>query len=360
MRHRNVRSLIVAVAFICLGSGPAFALDWDSITLNGYTGFEFETQLTDEGNGDPNHSFDADLFDLVLNFQISDRVRASTDLTWEHGAASEDARGNVAMEYGFMEYTVTDLLRVQVGKLFVPFGVFNEIHTAKPAFLTVKEAASTNKSSRIVDNALRFYPRWAAGINLRGDAPVGDSSFDYDLMISNGEQEATNPFEADNNASKAITGRLRFYLGEVLHMGLSFNYDKPEFDGIERQVAVGFEVAVQIKDVELMLEAVYGEFRLTQATSDDPDKQRQLGAFVQGAYRLPWGTTPYLRLETVDPEIDASDDEGFLFLWGINQRIDDLILKIEHNYVFGREESTLAEFSERRFHEIKAAVVLGF
>src|SRR5436190_14010768 len=104
----------------------------DRIVINGYTNFEFSKQLSKDGKGDKNGSFDADQFDLVFNITVSERVRAALDLSWEHGTATEDGRGNQAMEYGFVEYTLSDKLKLRFGKMFTPFGVFNEIHTAKP------------------------------------------------------------------------------------------------------------------------------------------------------------------------------------------------------------------------------------
>jgi hypothetical protein len=91
-------------------SGTASAIDSDNLTVNGYSSFEIERAMTDEGEGDPYNSFDADLLDLVFNLQVSNKVRVAADVTWEHGAASEDGRGNVAVEYGFSEYTVSDVI----------------------------------------------------------------------------------------------------------------------------------------------------------------------------------------------------------------------------------------------------------
>ena len=157
VKARGLSAALLACASL---GATANAQDlFDRIRINGYTSFEFEKQLGKKGNGDPHGSFDADGFDLVLNIHASERVRAALDMALEHGVATEDGRGNVAMEYGFVEYTFSDLLKLRVGKMFTPFGVFNEIHTAKPAFLSVKEAASLNKNDRIVDGGFRFYPR---------------------------------------------------------------------------------------------------------------------------------------------------------------------------------------------------------
>jgi len=178
----------ILVATVTASAHPVRAQYLSKLTINGYSDFEFEKQLEQEGNGDPNGSFDADLFDLVLNFQVTDKIRVSTGLTWEHGAATEDGFGNVAVEYAFVEYAFSDLMKVRVGKMFIPFGIYNEIHTAKPAFLSVKEPASTNKAERIVDDAFRFYPRWGAGIAVHGDGVIGERGFSYDVFLSNGDQ----------------------------------------------------------------------------------------------------------------------------------------------------------------------------
>ena len=94
------------VFILCLiPASPVDGIDPDQITINGYTSFEVEKQIerASEGGGDPNLSFDADLFDLVFNFRVADKIRAAADMSWEHGAATEDGRGNVALEYGFSE-----------------------------------------------------------------------------------------------------------------------------------------------------------------------------------------------------------------------------------------------------------------
>ncbi|MBN1782996.1 hypothetical protein JW948_17815 [bacterium] len=119
----------------------------ENIRINGYSGFEFEKMFGDEGKGDPNGSFDSDLFDLVFNVTTADYLRIAADITWEHGAATEDGRGNAAVEYVFCEYLVRDWLKFRAGKMFTPFGIYNEIHTAKPVILTVNEPLSTKKTT---------------------------------------------------------------------------------------------------------------------------------------------------------------------------------------------------------------------
>ncbi|MGH9337217.1 MAG: porin, partial [Vicinamibacteria bacterium] len=326
------------------------------LTINGYSGFEFEKQIEDEGAGDPNGSFDADLFDLVLNFQVTDKIRVSTDLTWEHGAATEEDFGNVAVEYAFVEYAFTDLFKVRVGKMFTPFGIYNEIHTAKPAFLTVKEPASTNKTERIVGNAFRFFPRWGAGIAVHGDGLVGDRGFSYDVFLANGDQSETNPFEEDNNTAKAINARFRFEPTESIEVGNSFYYDKPEADEVSSLVSDGLELRYQARSWKLWAEVAFAWLEPIEG-----DKILQVGWYLQPSYEFDNGLTPYLRLERVDPDTDAADDHGYDLIVGLNYEISGgFMIKVENNYFKGASNSSLAQFPGASYNEIKTAVVLGF
>ena len=219
---RGIAAVLVGLAGAATADGQDF---FDRIRINGYTSFEFEKQLEGKGKGagDANGSFDADGFDLVLNIQATERVRAALDLALEHGVATEDGRGNVAMEYGFVEYAFSDLVKLRLGKMFTPFGIFNEIHTAKPAFLSVKEPASTNKTERIVEDGFRYFPRWGAGIAVHGDGLIGERNFSYDVFLANGDQSETNPFEEDNNTAKSITGRWRFETGGTPYASPTFS-----------------------------------------------------------------------------------------------------------------------------------------
>ena len=352
MRWKPAATLVA----LCLACSSELLAQGSRLTINGYSSFEFEKQIEEEGGGDPNGSFDADLFDLVFNFQVTDKVRVSTDLTWEHGAATEDGFGNVAVEYAFVEYAFTDLAKVRVGKMFTPAGIFNEIHTAKPAFLSVKEPASTNKPERIVDNAFRYFPRWGTGIAIRGDGVIGERDFSYDVFVANGAQEETNPFEEDNNLAKSVTARFRFEPSESISIGNSFYHDKVEAHGIEKIVSDSLEFRYQGIAWQVWAEAAFGWL-----TPEDDDRVLQIGWYIQPSYSFDNGMTPYLRLERVDPNSDVDDDWGYDFIVGINYEITGgFMIKVENNYYKGGASSTLAQYPGASYNEIKAAAVLGF
>lgn len=348
--------VVVAVAVLC-ASPRLDAQDgfFDRITINGYTNFEFEKRLSDEGGGDPNGSFDADQFDLVFNINASERIRVAADLSWEHGTATEDGRGNQALEYGFVEYTLSNHFKLRFGKMLTPFGIFNEVHTAKVAFLTVKEAASLNKTDRIVEGARRFYPRWGAGVQLHGDGVIGQRDFSYDLQFANGEQENTNPYEEDDNTPKSVAARIRFEPSPSLSVGYSFYFDDTTDPRLGTVVSNGIEVEATWSRLRLQAEVAIGTY------SPEVGDLTQVGFYVQPSYHFDNGLTPYLRLDYVDPDTGRDEDQGLIFIAGLNWEISkNFMLKAENNYFKGGDASSLGQFPGRSYNELKTALSLGF
>lgn len=333
----------------------------EKVRLNGYSSFEFERLLSDEGDSDPNGSFDADLIDLVVNVDISSKLRFSTDLTWEHGSATEDGRGNVAVEYAFPEYTVKNWLKFRVGKMFTPFGIYNEIHTAKPAFLAVKEPLSTNKPDKLGGDE-RFYPRWATGISVLGNFSLKSVQFEYHVQVSNGSQENTNPFEEDDNTQKALATRLLVYPIPDLKIGISTYSDR-----ISVLDTNGDDTGERNKLFSMSGHAEYSrnnygaEFEYIIGNTDffgAPElKKNGLEALV--FYTLADKWTPYVRMEFFDPNQDIDDDNVDIFSLGLNVEVDkNYFVKLQYNSVNSGDANS--EIQGIGFSEFQAAVVLGF
>jgi hypothetical protein len=360
---RAARAKHLLAFLVCVAGLQSGAIEMsERLHLNGYASVEFEKQLGTEGKGDPNGSFDVDLFDLVLNVDVSDRMRVAADLTWEHGTATEDDRGNVAVEYAFGEYTVYDWLRIRAGKMFVHFGIYNEMHTAKPAFLSVKEPRSTNKSDKFGSRD-RFYPRWGAGLAMLGNGSIGDRDFDYVLQVLNGEQEKTNPFEEDDNKEKALCGRLRFSPADRMRVGFSLYRDTVDaWDELAPEVKVGssdiFSAGNQLEysfsRLGIELEYVWGS--VGSAGAGDLTRWASSAMVF---YRIRDTITPYVRYEFLDPDMDTSDDEANLWIYGCNFMLErGLFLKFELNSV--RAGSANSYFEGAEYEEIKAAAAISF
>ena len=359
--ERKMPFILFLLTSLFCAAGLVHAQIGDRVLINGYSSFEFEKQFGDEGEGDPRGSFDVDLFDIVLNVYATNRLRVAADLTWEHGTATEDGRGNAAVEYAFGEYTVSEMLKIRSGKMFTHFGIYNEIHTAKPAFLTVKEPLSTNKNQKF-GSEFRFYPRWLGGIAVLGGTQVGTMDMDYILQVSNGDQENTNPFEEDDNKHKAFGGRARLYPTRRTEIGVSFYSDKfTEFDSTGEDVgkrtslfSAGGHFIWRVGPLGLEGEYVAGQIRPSFA--DNITRWAMTGMIF---YSIQDIVVPYFRLEHLNPNTKVAGDNATLFVYGFNIQVDSgLFVKLELNTVTSDEFNN--QFSGNNYTEFKGAIAIGF
>lgn len=360
------RSIVAALLVVAAASRAGAD---DKFQINGYGSLEFEKQITDtsKGRGDKNGSFDADAFVVILNFTPSSRLRISSNLSWEHGPALEDLRGNVALEYAFAEFFVWDALKIRAGKQLIPFGIYNEIHTAKPLFLSVKEPFSTNKIDKL-GSAQRYYPRWGAGIELLGTGQVAGRDWDYVVLVTNGDQkvkamtaEFPNPFELDDNGGKSITGRVRFHPVKSITVGASLYYDSlEEFDaaGIHTDktttlLSYGGQATWEGHHAGVELEYIRG---YTKNSAGLRDPRSGISAMV-------WANLgrvrPYLRYEGHDPDRSRPDNDATIVLGGINLQIEHwLFLKTEIDRVTAGAKNT--RFKGQAYTEFKGSISYGF
>ena len=360
------KQLTLGVSFVALLAGalPAHAqlMDNDKIRVNGYSNFEYEYSPSNVGRGDRNGSFDAQEFDLVFNILPSDRLRLSTDIRWEHGVATEEGRGNLAISHGFAEYTIVDALRMRAGKILVPFGIYNEIHTAKPAIFMYREPWSIAKPDKM-GFPRRFFARSTTGIEALGDARLGSMQADYAVVLSNGDTDAgVNGFEEDDNSNKAVTGRVRVRPIPSLTLGASYYHDQlSEYDdagddtGLRtRQQTVGGLAQWQPRSFQLEGEWIRGS--LTPSTDV---KQVGTGYYGSASYLIKDRVRPYVFYQNLDPNGSVDDDRATVWGPGINTRLDgSLFVKLELlNYDSGANNTRLRGM---KYTELGAAVAVAF
>lgn len=374
LSRKNILKLTVLIlALFTAGQIGAVKIN-DKLSINGYWGLEFEKMFEEKGKGDPNGSFDMDIFDIVLNLQLTNRIRFAADLTWEHGAATEDGWGNVAMEYAFPEITITEWFKIRGGKMFTPFGNYNEIHTAKPAMLTIKEPLSTNKAHKFGSD-IGFAPRWGAGVALLGNMQAGNISMDYILGFTNGHPDEAEywedpPYDTDDNKAKAINARFRIYPTYDLKIGVSLYTDwrnKYSFDEEEEEFVAEEDKYLQLTSGLGELVWTLGNFTLESEVAvgryhtQDEETIDRVGFYVLGAYTFLDRLTPYVRYEHLDPNLDEEDDVGRQFIFGANLQVaDPLVLKLDYSRVFADEYNDRFKGGKNKYGEIKAAVAVGF
>lgn len=337
--------------------------DWtEKIMLNGYFSFEYEKNLDRENGGgyqgDPNGSFDSDLFDLVLNVHPSDKVRVAADVTWEHGPSTEDDRGNVALEYAFAEYIHSQSVKFRAGKMFTAFGIYNELHTAKPATINYKEPLSTNKI-HYLGGSVNFFTRWGSGVAVLGDSMLYGHPLDYIIQVTNGQNDGEgNPYDTDDNVNKAVTARIRVDLSNDLQLGASFYTDTyseynstNDIEGEGKIVSYGLQTIWKAtENTRLQAEFVGGTLKEHESA-----KVTRYGFNIMPTYDLTDTLTLYYMYEFFDPDTDTGNDTSTLHNLGFNYELDDVMfIKCEIYNQKSQDDALLT------YTQFRAAFVVGF
>lgn len=383
-----MKNLIVIILF---GFILPLQADWtDKITLNGYFNVEFEDQIAGEDNYriDEHASFDSDMIDLVLNVQATDNVRIAVDFSWEHGSQSEVDKGNVGYEYAFAEYTFSDSLKIRSGKMFTPFGIYNEIHTAKPSILILKEPNPTNKMYFISHDTYEqtlLYPRWGTGISLLGNSNIAGVPFDYVVQVANGDLSYGvdgNEYDKDDNNHKGITARIRADLTSNLQIGFSSYYDVMTqyekyyktkvvtdssgntVDYVTKEYAPigdinvntqGFQMTWHITD-DLRLETEYMSGTLDV---EGVNSFRRSGYSILPSYFITDTVNIYFLYAQADPNHSKDDDSVINYVPGVNIEVDsNVFIKADIFNVSSGKNSTI--YGGDSFSEFRAALSIGF
>ena len=334
----------------------------DKIRLNGYSNFEFEYMPSKQGRGDANASFDAQEFDLVFNVLPTDRLRVNADLRWEHGVATEDSRGNAALSHGFAEYTLVDALRLRAGKMLLPFGIYNEIHTAKPAIFMYKEPFAIYKADKL-GGVRRFQPRSGSGLEALGTGSLAGIDGDYALLMVNGETTGKkDPFEEDDNSAKSLTGRVRLHPTSWIMIGTSYYHDQlTELDALGKDTGLRTRQSSYVQSLELapgpfLIQGEWARGNVTPATKAGVDMTGWYGVasvLLRDRYR------PYVEYQHFDPNTHVDNDFATIVSPGINVRVDGgLYLKFQADRYHSLPGNPRLKGVD--FTELTAAVAVAF
>jgi len=346
--------------------------DWtDKITMNGYFNVEFEDKISGEYDGrfvDEHASFDSDMLDIILNIQVTDRVRIAVDFSWEHGSQSEVDKGNIGYEYAFAEYTFSDPIKIRIGKMFTAFGIYNEIHTAKPSLIILKEPNTTNKMYFISKDKYEqtlFYPRWGTGVALLGNTKVSNIPVDYILQVINGDLSYGvdgNEYNKDDNNHKAIVARVRADISNDLQIGASYyhdimqNYDSNDVSIGEMEVSsYGVQMIWHINnDFRFEAEYVTGTLDVQNITSF-----RRSGYSILPSYYITDNINLYFLYSQADPNHSKAQDSVTNIAPGINIEVDtNVFIKVDVLNVQSQKNNTI--YAGDSYSEFRAALSIGF
>lgn len=266
-----------------------------NIAIGGYLEF-LGSYVREDGLSD-GLSFEARRFNLFVTSQISDRIRMTSELEFEHGTQE------IALETALLDVTLNPALNLRSGVILVPIGKFNIAHDAPLYDVIDRPLVSTE----IIPATLS-----EVGIGVFGGLyPGGRHKLAYELYLVNGLQDgviaaqgtrlpagkAPSAFEADNNGRPALTGRLAYQTPlrapvalEIAGSFYSGLYNTFQLDGEDVDDPRWLHILAVDMEMTYKLLSVRGE--LAYARIDVPDSltplhgRAQLGAYVDAIATL--------------------------------------------------------------------------
>ncbi len=316
---------------LCLALGGRLYAQSDRLQIFGF--FDLEAEVGNQSRTAKYFSFDQHHLNFITIFRLDQKTRLFSEIEWEHGPSHKDGEmaGKIYMARAFLEYKYSDAALFRAGKFLPPFGIYNEMHDAAPAFLsTVLPFSVYGEHLDSAGRKTRLYAKYATGIWLLGSVPLHDWTFQYNFYFGNGR--GRDPAEKDDNPDKGLGWRFLLTSPEqTIKIGTSYYRDRNGLSFSTRQRALDFDAEIRWKNLIWQT-----EFFLPRGEKVDAQK-RPNGRFRSGrAYYILAGYTlgdiwtPFIRRDYYDPDISSPDDAEFHHVFGLNLAVTDRIyLKAE-------------------------------
>jgi hypothetical protein len=330
------------------------------VSIGGYGEALYENFADTRQNGAPSNRNDRiDFLRAVayLGYKFSDHWVLNTEIEYEHALTGEDAGGEVAVEFAYVDYMHSPAVNVRTGLVLVPIGLVNELHEPTAFF----GARRPDVERFILPTTWR-----EIGVGMYGEAgpfayrgfvtsSLDSAGFTASNGIRGGRQQGSLALARD----WALSGRLDFVAVPGLLLGGSvFSGDT----GQGRLTASGSELDARTtvwdfhadwKWRGFSLRALYAGSTIGQAaqineangfTGAQSVGSRQEGWYAQAAFDffslcpgLKAALSPYVRYEQYDTQAEVpagyqrnpANDNTELTLGLAFQPIDQLIFKAD-------------------------------
>ena len=359
---RLIKFLLLGMLFFILVTLPSNGQIGEKLSIHGFGGWGYGKT---DGNkyliGNSEGSFRNSQFALNLMAKPYEKLTISTQIFTEAGLAKD----KVELDYAFFEWEFSSALKLRVGKVKCPFGIYSEIYevgTVRPFFMLPQavygKKGVTNKS---------YY-----GAGITGNLFLNDQwSFQYDLF--GGElvfQDWVNvivvpvPFppywyEISMNIQSydedTIGGRLTVYTPvDGLNFGVSYFTGKPKFTiDAENVPDIEFFKPGRYYDLNFHVEylsdslSIRSEY-LYAGRMEEKDLTMKSG-YIETAYKFltNWQIAfQYNKLKMEVPSLNSNEKHDE-FAFGLNYWISsDFVLKCSYHIVDGNYSTQPENFLE--------------
>ena len=302
------------------GLGPAASKVYRAgrgVSIGGYGEMVYLDPSSRADDGTPSgETATADLQRAVLYFgyKFDDRWLFNSEIEFEHAVAGDGEKGEVEVEFAYVDWHRTQALGARGGLLLVPMGFLNELHEP-PIFFGVERP---EVETVIIPTTWR-----ELGGGVYGQAgPVtwkayllnslNAAGFSADAGIREGRQEGAEAAARD----LALTGRVDWapVQGALLGAGLFTGDTAQDASGVDGARLVAWELHAEYRWRGLRARALYAQNRLgnadqVSALTGQVIGSRQTGYYVEAGYNVLDGRratsqelSPFVRYEAFDTQ----------------------------------------------------------
>jgi hypothetical protein len=227
------------------------------------------------------------------------------DVTSAGGGLAYVQWGSIVLERAHIDYSAADWLTIRTGYFLTPYGIWNVDH-GTPTLIALTSPAFV---------VVGMWPNHQTGVEAFGTLLSPPWTWGWHLYVSNGR----TPTQVDVTDDKLLGGRLfvrttrpyRMQLGLSGFAGSAEDQKKVVDDPVTLAVrrekvwaydeqGLGMDLSVDVGDLrlrsEVLMRQVFYEpgFREPRFDFGPAADRREWGAYVMGAYRLPWaGLEPF-------------------------------------------------------------------
>lgn len=323
------------VAFACTLMLTRDGSSQEFIGPHGY--LTFEAEISNKDSVGERGTFDLHHLNIIGNFLLDSKTRVFGEIEWEHGIDTEAEGQNgkgigfVRVERAWFEVVLSDQLAFRLGKFLTPYGIYNEIHDAAPAYDTsILPTSIYGQHENPFGQQQRFYAKFSIGIQALGKLEFGGLGLDYQAFVSNGR--GSKPFEQDDNGNKGIGFRLESDIAAAgLKLGYSLYTDRNGLANNTRQTSHAWDVRFEHKRWRLSGEVALSRLGRGKAAAHD---QVANAGYGELAYHLFRRQTVLVRYDIFDADRRRSGDlEKDLTLGMSIQASQKVVVKSEVHFL---------------------------
>lgn len=258
--------------------------------------------------------FDGKAFELVVSGRPHRRLGVFAELEFERAAGVGGERGGeVVVEQAYANLVFGPAVNLRGGILLVPFGNVNLDHFAPRRDLVNKPLPSIAIApSDWTDNGLGLYGRFDAGAEWRVAYEAYAVAGLGEPIDARGARGARLGYGADNNADKALVGRVSASRLSTLELGLS-GY-RGRYDGAGERTLAGWAVDASATLGRVRLAGEYDAMNAARASGPEVEMS---GGFGRATVSLPRGWLPgFLRRDFEEPALQAVAQYDWISLQG--------------------------------------------